>query len=443
VVDGLQMGVGKNLLADVVSIVAHGAEADPLPYSRDDVENRKVITAKFRSGDDLFVFDEAHVIEGPQLAKSITSITYTDRILGVSNMIEFPNRVTWVALGNNVAVNGDLARRVYRIRLAPNEANPQDRDSQSFRHPNLRRWTKEHRHELVAACLTLVRAWFTGAKEENPAGRRFGSFEAWGGMVGGILDNAGIEGFLGSLVEWRSETDYETTHWSEHLTWLRGQFGDGEFTVAEVVKKMRASSAQVEHPPRLEDHSATGYNRLLGLAYRRVKNRYIAGLQLVKTREIAGHGSWWTVLDRTVDTGGKEETFQESTQGENLSNSETPRSDQMLVTGISSPPTREQKSLHIHGSETYTYGNASMAADGSNKPASPNAEPVRAYSLYPNYPTTEGADPLASLLPLAADVPAPECPDCDQPEELVPGAHWFACPRCHPGTFSSRLTGEQ
>jgi hypothetical protein len=84
-----------------------------------------------------------------------------------------------------------------------------------------------------------------------------------------------------------------------------------------------------------------------------------------------------------------------------------------------------------------------MAAGGSNKPASPNAESVRAYSLYPNYPTTEGADPLASLLPLAVDVPAPECPDCDQPEDLVPGAHWFACPRCHPGTFSSRLTNPE
>ena len=96
VIDGLQMGVGKNLLADLLSIFAVGKVANPLPYSREDEENKKVITSSFRAGHDLFVFDEAHAIEGRHLARAITSITYSDRILGVSNMIEFPNRVTWV-----------------------------------------------------------------------------------------------------------------------------------------------------------------------------------------------------------------------------------------------------------------------------------------------------------------------------------------------------------
>jgi hypothetical protein len=213
-----------------------------------------------------------------------------------------------------------------------------------------------------------------------------------------------------------------------------------------------APYGSVEHPPRLDDHEVKGYNRLLGLAYRRVKNRYIAGLQLVKTREVPGHGSWWMVLDRTVDTGitrsapdaGKAETFPQEEQGTDLSKGgvpgEKPRSGVRLVRLTDKPS--YVKNSHNAGTSVYMDGFSSDGTGGSNKLASPNSPPARAYSLYPHYPTTEGADPLASLLPLAVDVPAPECPDCDQPEELVPGAHWFACPRCHPGTFSSRLTDE-
>lgn len=413
VVDGLQMGVGKNLLADVVSILAHGVAADPLPYSADDDENRKVITANFRSGADLFVFDEAHVIEGRHLAKAITSVTYTDRILGVSNMVEFPNRVTWLALGNNVSVNGDLARRVYRIRLAPTGENPQDRDSASFRHPDLRKWTKQHRHELVAACLTLVRAWFASAPEgqrvESAAGRRFGSFEQWGGMVGGILEHAGVPGFLGSLIEWRSETDFEAQWWVAHLAWLRRVFGDAEFTTAEVVAKMkREGHGKIEHPPRLDDHDARGYGRSLGLAYGRIKNRFMAGHQLIKTFESPGHGNRWKVthsddtLDSTGDgTGSRVDTVD--------------RVDPYL-------PTREKNRVNTCGGRVFTGF------------SSPESDPGSSHTTQSTRPPA--ADPLAVLVPLLHPAPVRECPDCEQPEELTPSGLWMACRACHPASFA-------
>ena len=82
VVDGLQMGVGKGLLADIISILVSGEAASPLPYTHDEEETRKVITSTFRQGPEMFIFDEAHVIEGAQLARAITSGTYRDRILG-------------------------------------------------------------------------------------------------------------------------------------------------------------------------------------------------------------------------------------------------------------------------------------------------------------------------------------------------------------------------
>lgn len=424
VIDGLQMGVGKNLLADVISIFATGRAANPLPYSREDEENRKVITSTFRAGHELFVFDEAHVIEGPNLARAITGLTYSDRILGVSNMIEFPNRITWLALGNNVIVNGDLARRVYRIRLAPQAANPQDRDSDSFRHPDIKAWTAEHRPELLAAGLTLVRAWMAGEREESRAGRRFGSFEAWGGMVGGILEGAGIPDFLGNLVEWRSESDYETAYWTDHLRWLAAAFDAAEFTVGDVVTRMKRSN-NVDHPPRLEDHTPATYNRSLGQAYGRVRNRVFSGLQLVRTATPSGHGNRWRVIDTEATDGGAGRD--NPSPSPEPDPAPTAKGDVVLT---ADPAT----------SATSATSNAPYTKDfrmRSTHTSSPQGTEIPIYPMYPMYPAAQG-DPLATLLPLAASPAAPICPDCDQPEALTSSGFWYACPACSPSTFPGR-----
>lgn len=421
VVDGLQMGVGKNLVSDCLAIFATGRPANPLPYSRDDEENRKVITASFRQGHELFVFDEAHVIEGRNLARAITGLTYSDRVLGVSNMAEFPNRITWVALGNNVQINGDLSRRVYRIRLAPRMSNPQDRDASSFRHPDLKGWTAEHRAELLAAGLTLVRAWMAGDRVENEAGRRFGSFEQWGGMVGGILDAAGVPGFLGNLTEWRSESDYEATYWTDHFRWLRARFGTGSFAVSDVVSRMRNNPATVEHPPRLEDHTVTGYSRMLGQSYGRMRNRTFDGLQLTRAAVSAGHGNQWQIVDHRPD--GMTESDGPVTSDSAGGSGGSGTSHYSSHREISSP-----KGAHVN-----------IQADAEVDVADPPDPPEQAGSKLGGLPGEE-ARLMAFLAPLAVDVPAPICPDCERTEEPVPpDGFWFACPSCHPATFTREV----
>ena len=310
VVNGLQMGVGKNMFADILSLLVTGERAAALPWSKEDEENRKVITAAFRSGAKLFVFDEAHKIEGISLSRALTGDTYTDRILGSSTNVELPNNVTWVALGNNVTVNGDTSRRYYTIRLEPQTPNPQDRSADAFTHADVRQYTLDNRVALLEALLTLVRAWFVAGQPQSAAGRRFGSFESWGGMVGGILQVAGVEGFLGNLVETRSESDYERTYWLDHYRWLTRKFGVGtSFTVGSVVRKLLEDGpGTAECPPGLEDPEAKGYNRRLGQAYRHQKNKVLDDLQLIQSRRSDHHGNSWTVVvrDRSLQNPAKE-----------------------------------------------------------------------------------------------------------------------------------------
>ena len=127
------------------------------------------------------MFDEAHSINGRSLARALTATTWNDRILGVSRMARYLNAITWVALGNQVQVHGDLNRRVYRIALRPTGPNPDQRKSSQFRHPDLREWTRAHRGELVQAALTLVRAWVAAGQPPPPSGVKLRQLRAMGG----------------------------------------------------------------------------------------------------------------------------------------------------------------------------------------------------------------------------------------------------------------------
>jgi hypothetical protein len=302
VVDGLQMGVGKNLLADSILTVYTGHAAQPMNFVDEKDELRKQITSAFRTGAEFFVFDEAPVLEGAALAQALTAETWQDRILGVSTMANFPNKVTWISLGNNVQVKGDITRRVYRIALRPKYANPQDRAASSFRHPgqsglDLLSWTRKNRRELLAAILTLVRAWYAAGSPYPKRGVSFGSFEVWERMVGGIVETAGLSDFLGNLKVWRSESDFDSQYWTGHLGWLRDQFGAEPFRTAEVKTKALAGGLDLyAAPPRLDDPSEKTYGKALGEAYGRIRGRRYGEFWLERTGSAHGHVSVYRVF---------------------------------------------------------------------------------------------------------------------------------------------------
>jgi len=117
-----------------------------------------------------------------------------------------------------------------------------------FRHADLIGWVREHRGELLAALLTLARAWFAAGQPaaEVPA---FGGFENWAKVVAGILANAGIRGFLGNMQEFYDLADDSTPQWESFLDALYAGFGDHSFTVAELAKEMQIDPALRERLP--------------------------------------------------------------------------------------------------------------------------------------------------------------------------------------------------
>jgi putative DNA primase/helicase len=128
------------------------------------------------------------------LANVLTAPNVEGRILGKSEMVSIPNSACWYATGNNLEVAGDLGRRSYLIQMDAQDAKPWERDATEFRHHDIKKWIKDNRGYLVAAALTMVKAWIIAGKPKAQ-GKPMGSFEEWAETIGGILGYAGVKGF--------------------------------------------------------------------------------------------------------------------------------------------------------------------------------------------------------------------------------------------------------
>lgn len=295
VVNGLQHGVGKNKFANGVATLYTGKPLIPKTFTVEDEEQRKQLMSIFREGSDFNCFDETHVVDGKALAQALTASTWSDRILGVSQIAEYPNNATWMSLGNNVRIEGDCVRRVYQVQLKPTSPNPENRTASDFRHPDFEEWTSEIRKDLLVAVLTVIRGWYAAGKPRPSKEASFGSFEIWESLIRGVLEYAGVEGFLDNQQEFRGSSSATLEYWIAHLEWLHEKFEDGAFSTHEVHAKLIQDQPNSEPPPGMEDLKLGAYTRELGKQYGRMKDRFIGEFQLVKVTDRRSRSNLWKV----------------------------------------------------------------------------------------------------------------------------------------------------
>ena len=171
-------GTGKGKLAKGIAWLG-GHEPVESPWSTEADEQRKRIMAKLLTAPASLLIDNVNgALDSDTLCAVLTSSTYEDRRLGASENISVPTRVLVMATGNNIAVTGDLSRRVLVATIDHGVEAP---ERLAFGFDPVARVRGRWMHYRAAA-LAILRGFIAAGSPQNGPGC-MGSFEAWDSMI--------------------------------------------------------------------------------------------------------------------------------------------------------------------------------------------------------------------------------------------------------------------
>jgi putative DNA primase/helicase len=220
----------------------------------------------------------------------LTQPEVDDRLLGTMTNLKLPTCTTFLGTGVNLVVTGrDMVRRVQKCRIDAGMERPEERKFDYV----LRDYVMERRANLVAAALTIMRAYIAAGRLAQNI-EAYGGFEEWSTMVRAPLVWLGCDDPCASrdAVE---DADPETERLASFLDGLTldDQFKADEFTVAEAVEKARKNALDVaayggDLTPLHEALAALCWKGeidpvAVGKAFGKYRGRVIDGRRLIRT----------------------------------------------------------------------------------------------------------------------------------------------------------------
>jgi hypothetical protein len=149
-------GGGKTTALKMMIIGATGILPAASAWSDNEEERRKALLSHFIYGAAYILWDNikrGSTISCPHIERSCTAKYYSDRKLGVSEVVSTAASTVHFFTGNNIGPRGDLASRSLYIRIIVDRPDPENRD---FKHPDPIGWTYNHRTEIVRALYTIL-----------------------------------------------------------------------------------------------------------------------------------------------------------------------------------------------------------------------------------------------------------------------------------------------
>lgn len=289
VVEAASPGSGKNLLVAAMLSASVGRRIGVIAEARDDDEWRKRLTARLREGCPITLIDNlSRPLDSGTVSAVLTARRWEDRLLGKTETVAVPVRTIFVATANNPILSMEIARRSIRIRLDPKMDRPWMRDG--FRHPDLGAFVEQERPALIVALLTLVQAWLKAGRPK-PAAKPLGSFEAWSTVVGGIVEFAGYQHFLGNALEFYEAADSEGMLWRLFVSsWWDTYQGQ---TVS--VKELYDIATAIDGFYLGRGSSERGQKTVLGHSLKKHRDQ-IVGCFRVQEAGTYGNGVQWRLL---------------------------------------------------------------------------------------------------------------------------------------------------
>jgi hypothetical protein len=291
---------GKTLLANSTAIIATGKPAPATTVSGEREEMRKAITSALREGHAVINLDNIELpLSSPELCIAITQPEYQDRVLGESRMLHLPTNAFWTATGNNLVLRGDLSSRALLCRIDPGIESPESRE---FKSPNLEGFLRSNRRQLIAAALTILRAYHVAGRPKQHISP-WGGFEDWSGNIREPLVWLG----LADPYKTRAAVLADDPEREERLAGIRALyevFADYQFTTKEIIERcgcnheLKASMLSLA-AGRYQRNEVD--SRRLGWWLKGVRDRIIGGLRLRLSGKASGVAKWQ--IER-VPTGG-------------------------------------------------------------------------------------------------------------------------------------------
>lgn len=177
-------GTGKTLAIQSASTIVLGRQVTAMSQGASEEEDEKRLFSVLKQGDGVIMIDNVtRPISGDALCTVLTEQTWQSRILGESRNVSVNTNALFTVTGNNLVFGGDMTRRALLCRMDAGLENPEGRAFDK----DLRSWVPTHRPELVAAGLTVLRAFVCAGRPGLSNLQPFGSFEAWSNLVRGAL----------------------------------------------------------------------------------------------------------------------------------------------------------------------------------------------------------------------------------------------------------------
>ncbi len=271
-------GTGKTLFFKVLAMLLTGRIVGTTPMPTNETEMGKVLTGLLLSGTvTIFCFDNIEgVISSAKYNAFLTTEVWKDRVITTPYMPELEQHTIPLATGNNLQLGGDMPRRCYQIAMDAETHNPWERSG--FTYEPLLTHVRKHRGEIIAAALTMVRAWYVAGQPPAESKVSFqDDFAEWSRITSGVLEFVGVKGFLGNVQSMYDQADVDGSSWTAFLTYWHTHY-PSEYSVSSLIATLKQDSAFAELlPPPLNDWFADeeknkSLSRKMGRALTKKKN---------------------------------------------------------------------------------------------------------------------------------------------------------------------------
>lgn len=294
-------GSGKTKLVKVASIIATGAPMPVLALGERREESEKRLGAVLIGGAPMVCLDNLErPLMGELLCQAITEPWVATRVLGASEIAAKMNAVLFTATGNNLALYGDMVRRVLMIRLDPRCERPELRE---FEGPDPCEFAAVRRPDLVAATPTIVRAHQIAGRPR--ARGPVGSFERWSEIVRDALEWLGCADAGAAMGEARRDDRVLSTARAVIATW-HATVGDKRVSARELAELSEQQGVNGWSYPEFRNAlmvvAADGgkvSGRRLGMWLAKAKNRIVDGYRIEDAGVIDGITRWRVVAVAT------------------------------------------------------------------------------------------------------------------------------------------------